>query len=129
MEWYDGWINMVEEQFEVVRVTQDLIKDYRGRLAQYFKKATKRGTEKYLVSEYKSFRFRKEHSFEIDVSKSMMGLVRTKFRILKPNVLPTLEASQCNTSQVPIKASKKQDVIKLKKYLRQETRDMIDPVA
>ena len=61
MEWYDEWINMVEEQFEVVRVTQDLIKDYRGRLAQYFKKATKRGTEKYLVSEYKSFRFRKEH--------------------------------------------------------------------
>ncbi|CAK8688313.1 unnamed protein product [Clavelina lepadiformis] len=27
MEWYDGWINMVEEQFEVVRITQDLIKD------------------------------------------------------------------------------------------------------
>ena len=126
MEWCDDWINMVEEQFEVVRVTQDLIKDYRGHLAQYFKKATKRGTEKYQVSEYKSFRFRKEHSFEIDASKNMMGLVRTKFRILKPNATPTLEASQCYTSPVPIKAAKKQDVLKLKKYLRQETRDMID---
>lgn len=51
IEWYDGWINMVEEYFEVVRVTQDLMKDYREHLAQYFKKMTKRGTEKYLVSE------------------------------------------------------------------------------
>ncbi|CAK8688368.1 unnamed protein product [Clavelina lepadiformis] len=57
------------------------------------KTAMKWENEKYLVLEYKSFRFRKKHSFEIDVSKNRMGLVRTKFRILKPDVLPTLEAS------------------------------------
>jgi len=51
MEWYDGWIEMVEENFKVVKVTQGMIKDYREHLAQYFKKLTKRGSEKYLVSE------------------------------------------------------------------------------
>ena len=120
---------MVEEHFEVVRVTQDMIKDYRQHLTQYFRKTTKRGDEKYLVSKYKSFRFSKEHLYEIDVSKNMMGFVRTKFNILKPNVRPNLEANQCYVSPIPIKVMKKKDVMKLKKYLSKETGEMINELV
>lgn len=59
----------------------------------------------------------------------MMGLIRTKFSILKPNVSPTLEASQCYTSPIPIKVMKKHDVVKLKKYLSKKTGYMIDQLV
>ncbi|XP_072032844.1 uncharacterized protein [Amphiura filiformis] len=37
VDWFPQWIDMVEESFEVVRVQQDLISDYRGHLQQFLR--------------------------------------------------------------------------------------------
>ena len=115
---------MVEESFKVVSVDQTHIRDFRSHIAQYFKKTTKRGSETYKVSQYKMFIFSTAHPFDVEVPRTMMGLDRMKFGLLKPNAQLTLPTNQCYRGQLPVK-----DIKNLKKYLKEATRELVDQLT
>ena len=120
---------MVEESFKVVRVDQTHIRDFRSHIAQYFKKTTKRGSETYKVSQYKMFTFSTAHPFDVEVSRTMMGLDRMKFGLLKPNAQLTLPTNQCYRGQLPVQPAKLKDIKNLKKYLKEATRELVDQLT
>ena len=121
---------MVEDMFEVVRVEQDLVRNYKQHFEPFFKKSTQRGQDKYKVSQYKVFYFNSQHPYEVEVSSSMMTLSRLRFGLLKPNARSCLPPNRpCYSAPIPVKPAKKKDVEKLKKYLKEEHRALVDQLV
>jgi len=84
--------------------------------------------EKYIISEYKRFRFKRGDKLHVYASKLMSGNIETAFPLLKPNVVPTLPTAPCYAGMVPVKKAKLDDVKSLLKYLSQPIIDYINSI-
>lgn len=82
-EWYT-LTQKVSKNFEIIRVTQDMIKDYRTYLKQFFKKTLRNTYGLFTITKYKSFKY---ISSNIMVSRThTLKSVTESFQWLKSNM-------------------------------------------
>ena len=78
------------------------------------------------VSEYKVFRYSRDHPNEIKVSANMNELVQQSFKLIKPNAVISLPVNPAYEGPQAVQSAKIADLKKLFPYLHPETKAYIN---
>lgn len=118
----EEWLSMVSntsKKFEVVRVTQDMVKDYKTALETYFKKVIKNNVETFKISKYKRFVYVGK---DITVSENQNSFVTQTYVAFKKGIDPKtlltlLTLRKLYSEEIPLNPKKLENINSLRKYI------------
>lgn len=117
----EEWLSMVSntsKKFEVVNVTQPIVKDYKTALEAYFKKNIKNNVGPFKISKYKRFAYAGK---DITVSETQNSFITQTFVAIKKNIDPTtfdfLAIRKLYLEDIPLNPKKLENINSLRKYI------------
>lgn len=131
---FDQWIDIVKASrpsnpFVVVKVNQNIFKDFKGHLGPMFKKSfVSRSKNKLMLSKIKSIEYSKTHPNEVRCFQtSTPGGIGDDFVIEKANVTLSLPIQPMYNNIIAVKPAKKRDIVNIvSKYVPVEFKAFYD---